>query len=84
MEKDGRVYIASTESELKNGWLKCGMTIRDSKQRIAEGNVASVREKYQMLFTVDTPHYLELEKHMHNTLHHAEPSKDGIPGRAKP
>jgi len=66
-EKKGRVYIASTETELKNGWLKCGMTTRDSKQRIAEGNVASVREKYQMLYTVDTPHYLELEKHMHNT-----------------
>ena len=66
-EKKGRIYIASTESELKNGWLKCGMTTRDSKQRIAEGNVASVREKYQMLYTVDTPHYLELEKHMHNT-----------------
>ena len=66
-EKKGRVYLASTESELKNGWLKCGMTTRDSKQRIAEGNVASVREKYQMLYTIDSPHYLELEKHMHNT-----------------
>lgn len=67
IKKIGRVYIASTESELKNGWLKCGMTTRDSQKRISEGNVASVREKYQMLYTVDTPFYLELEKHMHNT-----------------
>ena len=64
---NGRVYLASTESELKNGWLKCGMTTRDSKIRISEGNVASVREKYQMLYTVDTVYYLELEKHMHSS-----------------
>ena len=62
----GRVYLASTESELKNGWLKCGMTTRESKTRILEGNVASVREKYEMLYTIDTPHYLDLEKHMHS------------------
>lgn len=63
----GRVYLASTESELQNGWIKCGMTTRDSKKRISEGNVASVREKYEMLYTVDTQFYLELEKHMHNS-----------------
>ena len=65
IQKNGRVYLASTESELKNGWLKCGMTTRDSKRRISEGNVASVREKYEMLYTIDTPFYIELEKHMH-------------------
>ena len=66
IQKNGRVYLASTESELKNGWLKCGMTTRDSKRRISEGNVASVREKYEMLYTIDTPFYIELEKHMHS------------------
>jgi predicted helicase len=66
-KKSGTVYLASTESELKNGWLKCGMTTRDPRIRILEGNVASVREKYQIQFTKETPFYLELEKHMHNT-----------------
>jgi len=66
-KKKGTVYLASTESELKNGWLKCGMTTRDPRVRILEGNVASVREKYQIQFTKETPFYLELEKHMHNT-----------------
>ena len=32
----GSVYLASTESELKRGWIKCGMTTRDSKTRISE------------------------------------------------
>ena len=59
----GSVYLASTESELKKGWLKCGMTTRDSKTRISEGNVASVREKYEMLYTKETEHYIELEKY---------------------
>lgn len=66
-EELGRVYLASTESELQKGWIKCGMTTRDSKTRISEGNVASVREKYEMLYTVETKYYLELEKHMHNS-----------------
>ena len=63
----GSVYLASTEIELKNGWIKCGMTTRDSKKRISEGNVASVREKYEMLYTKETEHYVELEKHMHDS-----------------
>ena len=45
-KENGSVYLASTESELEKGWLKCGMTTRDSKIRISEGNVASVRIKY--------------------------------------
>ena len=61
----GSVYLASTESELKRGWIKCGMTTRDSKTRISEGNVASVREKYEMLYTKETEYFIELEKHMH-------------------
>lgn len=65
-KEKGSVYLASTESELKKGWVKCGMTTRDSKTRISEGNVASVREKYEMLFTKETEHYIELEKHMHS------------------
>lgn len=63
----GSVYLASTESELKKGWIKCGMTTRDSKKRVSEGNVASVREKYEMLYTKETEHYVELEKHMHGS-----------------
>lgn len=62
----GSIYLASTESELKRGWIKCGMTTRDSKTRISEGNVASVRERYEMLYTKETEHFIELEKHMHN------------------
>ena len=62
----GSVYLASTESELKKGWIKCGMTTRDSKTRISEGNVASVREKYELLYTKETEHFIELEKHMHD------------------
>lgn len=65
-ENIGRVYLASTESELKKGWIKCGMTTRESKIRVSEGNVASVREKYEMLYTIDTPLYRELENHMHD------------------
>ena len=61
----GSVYLASTESELKRGWIKCGMTTRDSKTRISEGNVASVRERYEMLYTKETEYFIELEKHMH-------------------
>jgi len=63
----GEVYLASTESEKDRGWIKCGMTTRSSVQRVKEGNVASVREKYEILYRIKTPHYLELEKHMHNT-----------------
>ena len=66
MKDKGSVYLASTESELKKGWIKCGMTTRSSKTRISEGNVASVREKYEMLYTKETEHYIELEKHMHS------------------
>ena len=64
----GSVYLASTESELKRGWIKCGMTTRDSKTRISEGNVASVRERYEMLYTKETEYFIELEKHMHDKL----------------
>ena len=66
MKTIGEVYLATTESEQQRGWIKCGMTTRDSIKRIKEGNVASVREKYEILYRVKTPHYLELEKHMHN------------------
>lgn len=62
----GKVYLASTESELKRGWIKCGMTTRDSKTRILEGNVASLRERYELLYTKETEYYVELEKHMHD------------------
>ena len=65
--KTGEVYLATTESEKNRGWIKCGMTTRSSVQRVKEGNVASVREKYEILYRIKTPHYLELEKHMHNT-----------------
>ena len=61
----GSVYLASTESELKKGWLKCGITTRNTKTRIAEGNVASIREKYELLFAIDTKFFKELEKYMH-------------------
>ena len=64
---NGEVYLASTESELKKGWIKCGMTTRNSTIRVKEGNVASVREKYEILYRIKTPFYKELEKHMHNT-----------------
>ena len=43
------------------------VTTRDSKTRNSEGNVASVREKYEMLYINDTPHYLGLKKHMHSS-----------------
>ena len=66
MEKLGEVYLATTESEQQRGWIKCGMTTRDSVQRVKEGNVASVREKYEILYRIKTPYYLELEKHMHD------------------
>ena len=61
----GTIYLASTESELKKGWLKCGITTRETKTRISEGNVASVREKYELLFATDTKFFRELEKYMH-------------------
>ena len=69
MEKTklGEVYLASTNSEKDKGWIKCGMTTRSSVQRVKEGNVASVREKYEVLYRIKTPYYRELEKHMHNT-----------------
>ena len=54
--------LASTESELKKGWIKCGMTTRSSKTRISEGNVASVRKNMKCLYKRDE-HYIELEKH---------------------
>jgi predicted helicase len=63
----GEVYLASTESEKERGWIKCGMTTRNSIQRVKEGNVASVRERYEILYRVKTIYYRELEKHMHNT-----------------
>ena len=66
MEKLGEVYLATTESEQQKGWIKCGMTTRDSVQRVKEGNVASIREKYEILYRIKTPYYLELEKHMHD------------------
>ena len=66
METIGEVYLATTESEQQKGWIKCGMTTRDSVLRVKEGNVASVREKYEILYRIKTPYYLELEKHMHN------------------
>ena len=62
----GRIYLASTESELKKGWIKCGITTRDTKTRVMEGNVASVRERYEMLYTKETEHFIELEKYIHN------------------
>ena len=62
----GEVYLATTESELQKGWIKCGMTTRNSVLRVKEGNVASVREKYEILYRIETPFYRELEKHMHN------------------
>jgi predicted helicase len=65
--KIGEVYLATTESEQQRGWIKCGMTTRNSIQRIKEGNVASVREKYEILYRIKTPFYRELEKHMHYT-----------------
>ena len=65
--KIGEVYLATTESEQQRGWIKCGMTTRNSMQRVKEGNVASVREKYEILYRIKTPYYRELEKHMHNT-----------------
>jgi len=66
-DNTGEVYLASTESEKDRGWIKCGMTTRSAIQRVKEGNVASVREKYEILYRIKTPYYLELEKHMHNT-----------------
>ena len=66
MKNSGEVYLATTESEQQRGWIKCGMTTRSSVQRVKEGNVASVREKYEILYRIKTPYYLELEKHMHN------------------
>jgi predicted helicase len=63
----GEVYLAATESEKERGWIKCGMTTRNSILRVKEGNVASVREKYEILYRIKTPFYRELEKHMHNT-----------------
>ena len=42
------------------------MTTRNSVLRVKEGNVASVREKYEILYRIETPFYRELEKHMHN------------------
>jgi len=66
-EKIGEVYLATTESEKERGWIKCGMTTRNSILRVKEGNVASVREKYEILYRIKTPYYRELEKHMHNT-----------------
>ena len=65
--KTGEVYLATTESEKERGWIKCGMTTRNSIQRVKEGNVASVREKYEVLYRIKTNYYRELEKHMHNT-----------------
>ena len=65
LNEKGTVYLASTESELKKGWLKCGITTRETKTRISEGNVASVREKYELLFATDTKFFRELEKYMH-------------------
>lgn len=32
----GEVYLASTESEKERGWIKCGMTTRNSIQRVKE------------------------------------------------
>ena len=55
----GKVYLATTESEKKIGWIKCGMNTRNSIQRIKEGNVAYVREKYEILYRIKTPYYLE-------------------------
>ena len=66
-KNNGEVYLATTESEKDKGWIKCGMTTRSAIQRVKEGNVASVREKYEILYRIKTPYYLELEKHMHNT-----------------
>jgi len=63
----GEVYLATTESEKDRGWIKCGMTTRNSILRVKEGNVASVRERYEILYRIKTIHYRELEKHMHNT-----------------
>ena len=63
----GEVYLATTESEKNRGWIKCGMTTRNSIQRVKEGNVASVRERYEILYRIKTAYYRELEKHMHNT-----------------
>ena len=63
----GEVYLATTESEKNTGWIKCGMTARNSLQRVKEGNVASVRERYEILYRIKTTYYRELEKHMHNT-----------------
>ena len=65
-KNNGEVYLATTESEKDKGWIKCGMTTRSAVQRVKEGNVASVREKYEILYRIKTPYYLELEKHMHN------------------
>ena len=65
LNEKGTVYLASTESELKKGWLKCGITTRETKTRISKGNVASVREKYELLFATDTKFFRELEKYMH-------------------
>ena len=71
----GEVYLASTESEKERGWIKCGMTTRNSIQRVKEGNVASVRERYEILYRIKTIYYRELEKHMHNTF---ENQKEGL------
>ena len=62
-KNNGEVYLATTESEKDRGWIKCGMTTRSSVQRVREGNVASVREKYEILYRIKTPYYLELENH---------------------
>lgn len=67
VEEKGSVYLASTKSELQKGWLKCGITQRDTKTRIAEGNVASIRERYELLFSVETLFFKQLEKHMHQS-----------------
>lgn len=65
-EFKGKIYLASTPSELAKGWLKCGITTRETSKRISEGNVASLRERYELLFSIETERFRELEKHMHN------------------
>ena len=61
------IYVYSTPTYLKNGWLKVGQTDRDPEKRVREQDSTACPEELKILWSTTAPNTLK-DEDIHNEL----------------